>query len=64
MSEPDIKSVAFKMETEIIDAASEVLKKNGYSLRKALMLFLKNIALTETVDLPDEDELENALLFM
>lgn len=62
--EKTLKSVAFKMDSEILNSASEVLKANGYSLSKAMTLFLKNVAVSETVDLPTEEEIENELLFM
>ncbi|WP_165211910.1 antitoxin [Streptococcus tangpeifui] len=59
-----LKSVAFKMDSDTLDSASKVLKENGYSLAKGMTLFLKNVALTKSVDLPDEEELENEFLFM
>ena len=58
-----LKSVAFKMDSSTLDSASEVLKKNGYSLTKGLTLFLKNTAITQTVDLPSEEELEKEAIF-
>lgn len=59
-----LKSVAFKMDSDTLDSASKVLKANGYSLAKGMTLFLKNVAITKSVDLPDEEELENEFLFM
>ncbi|HEM2792353.1 TPA: antitoxin [Streptococcus suis] len=59
-----LKNIAFKMDSETVDAASAVFKANGYSLAKGMTLFLKQVALTKTVDLPSEEEIENELLFM
>lgn len=59
-----LKNVAFKMDSTTLDSASEVLKENGYSLSRGVTLFLKSVALTKSVDLPTEDELENEFLFM
>ena len=59
-----LKNVAFKMDSTTLDSASEVLKENGYSLSKGVTLFLKSVALTKSVDLPTEEELENEFLFM
>lgn len=60
----NLKSVAFKMDSNILDSASAVFKENGYSLTRGMTLFLKNIAVTKTVDLPDEQELDNEMLFL
>lgn len=59
-----LKNVAFKMDSTTLDSASEVLKENGYSLSRGVTLFLKSVALTKSVDLPTEEELENEFLFM
>ncbi|MGU7971114.1 type II toxin-antitoxin system RelB/ParD family antitoxin [Streptococcus suis] len=59
-----LKNIAFKMDSETVDAASAVFKANGFSLAKGMTLFLKQVAVTKTVDLPSEEEIENELLFM
>ena len=59
-----LKNVAFKMDSTTLDSANEVLKENGYSLSRGVTLFLKSVALTKSVDLPTEEELENEFLFM
>lgn len=59
-----LKGVTFKMDSDTLDSASLVLKENGYSLTKGMTLFLKNIAVTKSVDLPSEEELDNKFLFM
>lgn len=51
------KNVAFKIDEEILDSASAILKENGYSLAKGLRAFLTYTAVTKTVTLPDENEL-------
>lgn len=58
------KGITFKMDSEILDIASSVLREHGYSLSKGMTLFLKNVALTKSVDLPNEKEIDNELLFM
>lgn len=58
-----MKGVTFKMDAETLDAASKVLKENGYSLTKGMTTFLTSVAITKTVDLPDVEELENEALF-
>lgn len=63
MDKSSLKSVAFKMDSDTLDSASKVLKENGYSLAKGMTLFLKTVALTKSVDLPSEEELENQYLF-
>ena len=59
----DLKSVAFKMDSDILDTASAVFKENGYSLTRGLRVFLKSVALTKSVDLPDEEDLEKEFIF-
>lgn len=59
-----LKNVAFKMEAETLDSASAVFKEKGYSLTKGMTIFLKQVALTKSFDLPTEEEVDNALLFM
>lgn len=59
-----VKSVSFKTDSDVVDTASAILKANGYTLAKGLTLFLKNVVRTGSVDLPDEQELDNELLFL
>lgn len=58
-----LRNVSFKTEPEIVDEATKVFKKKGYSLSKGLSLFLKTVALEEDVNLPSADELEKEMLF-
>ena len=58
-----IKNIAFKADPDVVNSASVILKENGYSLSKALTLFLKNVVLTGSVELPNEREIDNELLF-
>lgn len=51
-----LKNIAFKMDSETVDAASAVFKANGYSLAKGMTLFLKQVAVTKTVDLPSDEK--------
>ena len=59
-----LKNVAFKMDSDTLDLASEVIKENGYNLNKVMRLYLKNVAITKKIDLPTEEELDNEFLFM
>lgn len=58
-----LRNVSFKTEPEIVDEATKVFKKKGYSLSNGLRLFLKTVALEEDVNLPSTDELEKEMLF-
>lgn len=58
-----LRNVSFKTEPEIVDEATKVFKKKGYSLSKGLSLFLKTVAVEEDVNLPSADELEKEMLF-
>lgn len=58
-----LRNVSFKTEPEIVDEATKVFKKKGYSLSNGLRLFLKTVALEEDVNLPSADELEKEMLF-
>lgn len=58
------KTVAFKIDEEILDSASAVLKENGYNLAKGLRAFLKYTAVTKKVDLPEATDLDNEFLFL
>ena len=58
-----LRNVSFKTEPEIVDEATKVFKKKGYSLSKGLSLFLKTVAVEEDVNLPSSDELEKEMLF-
>ncbi|HEM3538426.1 TPA: antitoxin [Streptococcus suis] len=59
-----LKNVAFKMDSDTLDLASEVIKENGYNLNKVMRLYLKNVAITKKIDLPTEEELDNEFLFV
>ena len=59
-----LKNVAFKMDSDTLDLASEVIKENGYNLNKVMRLYLKNVAITKKIDLPTGEELDNEFLFM
>lgn len=58
-----LRNVSFKTEPDIVDEATKVFRKKGYSLSKGLSLFLKTVAVEEDVDLPSADELEKEMLF-
>lgn len=58
-----LRNVSFKTEPEIVDEATKVFKKKGYSLSKGLSLFLKTVALEEDVNLPSADDLEKEMIF-
>lgn len=58
-----LRNVSFKTEPEIVDEATKVFRKKGYSLSKGLSLFLKTVAVEEDVNLPSADELEKEMLF-
>ena len=58
-----LRNVSFKTEPDIVDEATKVFKKKGYSLSKGLSLFLKTVAVEEDVNLPSADELEKEMLF-
>lgn len=58
-----LRNVSFKTEPDIVDEATKVFRKKGYSLSKGLSLFLKTVALEEDVNLPSADELEKEMLF-
>ena len=57
------KIVTFQANRELVNDAMEVLKKQNLSLSSALRLFLKNVAVTNEVDLLSEEELEKKYLF-
>ena len=59
-----LRSIGFKMDSDTLDLASEVIKENGYNLNKVMRLYLKSIAVTKKIDLPSEEELDNEFLFM
>ncbi|VNW61979.1 DNA-damage-inducible protein J [Streptococcus pneumoniae] len=58
-----LRNVSFKTEPDIVDEATKVFRKKGYSLSKGLSLFLKTVAVEEDVNLPSADELEKEMLF-
>ena len=58
-----LRNVSFKTEPDIVDEATKVFRKKGYSLSKGLSLFLKAVAVEEDVNLPSADELEKEMLF-
>ena len=57
------KIVTFQANRELVNDAMEVLKEKNLSLSSALRLFLKNVAVTNEVDLLNEEELEKENLF-
>ena len=57
------KIVTFQANRELVNDAMEVLKEKNLSLSSALRLFLKNVAVTNEVDLLNEEELEKEYLF-
>ena len=57
------KIVTFQVNRELVNDAMEVLKEQNLSLSSALRLFLKNVAVTNEVDLLSEEELEKEYLF-
>ncbi|WP_447383881.1 type II toxin-antitoxin system RelB/ParD family antitoxin [Streptococcus pseudopneumoniae] len=57
------KIVTFQVNRELVNDAMEVLKEKNLSLSSALRLFLKNVAVTNEVDLLSEEELEKEYLF-
>ena len=57
------KIVTFQANRELVNYAMEVLKEKNLSLSSALRLFLKNVAVTNEVDLLSEEELEKEYLF-
>ena len=57
------KIVTFQANRELVNDAMEVLKEKNLSLSSALRLFLKNVAVTNGVDLLSEEELEKEYLF-
>ena len=57
------KIVTFQANRELVNDAMEVLKEQNLSLSSALRLFLKNVAVTNEVDLLSEEELEKEYLF-
>ena len=57
------KIVTFQANRELVNDAMEVLKEQNLSLSSALRLFLKNVAVTNEVDLLSEEELEKENLF-
>ena len=57
------KIVTFQANRELVNDAMEVLKEKNLSLSSALRLFLKNVAVTNEVDLLSEEELEKEYLF-
>ena len=56
------KIVTFQANRELVNDAMEVLKEQNLSLSSALRLFLKNVAVTNEVDLLSEEELEKEYL--
>lgn len=58
-----LRNVSFKTEPDIVDEATKVFRKKGYSLSKGLSLFLKTVAVEEDVNLPSADDLEKEMLF-
>ena len=57
------KIVTFQANRELVNDAMEVLKEQNLSLSSALRLFLKNVVVTNGVDLLSEEELEKEYLF-
>ena len=57
------KIVTFQANRELVNDVMEVLKEQNLSLSSALRLFLKNVAVTNEVDLLSEEELEREYLF-
>ena len=57
------KIVTFQANRELVNDAMEVLKEQNLSLSSALRLFLKNVVVTNEVDLLSEEELEKEYLF-
>lgn len=57
------KIVTFQANRELVNDAMEVLKEQNLSPSSALRLFLKNVAVTNEVDLLSEEELEKEYLF-
>ena len=57
------KIVTFQANRELVNDAMVVLKEQNLSLSSALRLFLKNVAVTNGVDLLSEEELEKEYLF-
>ena len=57
------KIVTFQANRELVNDAMKVLKEQNLSLSSALRLFLKNVAVTNEVDLLSEEELEKEYLF-
>ena len=55
------RNQVFKFVTnkEMLEKAKKASKKNGISLSRALDLFVKQIAVTEEINLLDEKELEH-----
>ena len=53
------KDFKFLTNKEMLEKAKKASKKNGTTLSKALDLFVKQIAVTEEINLLDEKELEH-----
>lgn len=58
-----VTNIAFKADSDIINKAKTVFKKNNFSLTGALRIYLEQVALTGEVDLPTKEELEKEKLF-
>lgn len=57
------RSVTFQANKELVSEAMEVLNRKNLTLSYALRLFLKNIVVTNEIDLLSEEELEKEKLF-
>ena len=53
----------FRVNAEMLEQAKSVLESNDITVSDALNLFLKNVAVTQQVELKTEDELEKEQLF-
>ncbi|MGT2742691.1 type II toxin-antitoxin system RelB/DinJ family antitoxin [Streptococcus plurextorum] len=53
----------FRVNAEMLEQAKSVLESKDISVSDALNLFLKNVAVTQQVDLKTDDELEKEQLF-
>lgn len=59
----DLKMVNFQADRALADEAKLVLEAKGMSMKQAFNLFLKNIVVTQEVNLKTEEELEKEKLF-
>lgn len=57
------RAVTFQANKELVSEAMTVLNKKNLTLSSALRLFLKNVVVTNEVDLLTEEELEKEKLF-